>query len=137
MKLCEYSEQPGCGGLLIEIKCGRLNCVKMSRLVLRKQSCSGPQDQGDQSGDRDLIGKQPCTGPEDQDDHQSADSDVIGNCHGVTPASLMHVSNTETIALLGYTNAKFVYRKDYAASIDCNRASRAGFRCFSLGERKQ
>ena len=90
MKLCEYSEQPGCGGLLIEIKCGRLNCVKMSRLVLRKQSCSGPQDQGDQSGDRDIIGKQPRSGPEDQDDHQSADSDVIGNCHGVAPASLMH-----------------------------------------------
>ena len=67
----------------------------MSRLVLRKQSCSGPQDQRDQSGDRNVIGKQPRSGPEDQDDHQSADSDVIGNCHGVALASLARVEHRD------------------------------------------
>ena len=75
---------------MIEIKCGHLNWVKMSRLALRKQSCSGPQDQRDQSGDRNVNEEQPRSGPEDQDDHQSADSDVIRNCHGVALASLMH-----------------------------------------------
>jgi hypothetical protein len=67
----------------------------MSRLALRKQSCNGPQDQRDQSGDRNVIGKQPRSGPEDQDDHRSADSDVIGNCHGVALASLMHCKHSD------------------------------------------